>query len=534
MKTLFVLIISLLVCNVFAETLPAGSYNATSMVMGNSVTTIIAIPSPCEIFEVSKYPPLSDSESYSFISYQSTRLLFSNGKLYRLIGEKSNTGKAKTNGFTSQIPDIDAQATPLELAIESKNTEAVRNLIEQGASVDSSSLLLAIEYGLIDIVQILIDRGLSIGTVGCDSNVVPSTIVWRGKNGTASAYLPAGTWIWWDFKGVLSQDLNGPFSRMVQHPGGITVMGGDKRKVSSLPFRILNGPVGHTEEINVARFSPNNKIVLTQSSNETKLWKLDSCQVMGNIKTNASAYIACFTTDGSKIALCAESEVEIWDVARCSLISSISGYLLRSASGIVFSPDGNRLLIGCYEGAAQLFDIATNTPLKSFKDKKAAFRVNLSHDGRKAITSPGAKKAILWDVQTGKRLKTIRCGIKYGGIYDVFFLPDGVNVGVLFEKEFRDDQRFRWTVMTLSIYNGKSGKQQRTFTGSSILPFKNNTRILCREKYENNIIYDLETGGKLSSVTLPKENSTNKVQVSPDGSMILVVSGSAVQVYKVR
>ncbi len=81
----------------------------------------------------------------------------------------------------------------------------------------------------------------------------------------------------------------------------------------------------------------------------------------------------------------------------------------------MFSPDGHRILIGCQDKAAIIWDIASNREVLRL-DGHGTFvsSVAFSADGRFALTGGPDGSAKIWDSDTGRLLLTFM-SFKEGG-----------------------------------------------------------------------------------------------------------------------
>jgi hypothetical protein len=92
--------------------------------------------------------------------------------------------------------------------------------------------------------------------------------------------------------------------------------------------------------------------------------------------------------------------------------------------GLAFSPDGNTLATCGYDRLVKLWDVNTGKELRTLKDHSdAVYSVTFSPDG-KLLASGGADRAVkVWDVATGTRLYTL--GESTDWVYAVVWHPDG-------------------------------------------------------------------------------------------------------------
>jgi WD40 repeat protein len=76
-------------------------------------------------------------------------------------------------------------------------------------------------------------------------------------------------------------------------------------------------------------------------------------------------------------------------------------------SSVAFSPDGRFVVTGSQDSTAKLWDVATGKELRTFGGHSHdVLSVAFSPDGRYVVTGNGDKTARLWDPATGKELRT--------------------------------------------------------------------------------------------------------------------------------
>ena len=105
-------------------------------------------------------------------------------------------------------------------------------------------------------------------------------------------------------------------------------------------------PIGHTNFVLEAHFSPDGKKVVTASMDKTaKIWDVISQVLLVDLKGHTdNVLLARFSPDGKKIVTAsADSTVKIWDAASGVLLADLKGHndLVVSAS---FSPDGKKVV----------------------------------------------------------------------------------------------------------------------------------------------------------------------------------------------
>ncbi|KAH3662343.1 hypothetical protein OGAPHI_005595 [Ogataea philodendri] len=134
-------------------------------------------------------------------------------------------------------------------------------------------------------------------------------------------------------------------------------------KISEDKYSLFN--LGHRQDIRAVDISDDDKLLVTGSNNELKVW---------NIKNKS----------------CIRSFDKV-------------GYILSAR----FLPGGSLVVIGTKEGSLKLLDLATSSVLHSLDDvhdSKAVWAIDLTPDGKTIITGSADKTVKFWEIQVEKEL----------------------------------------------------------------------------------------------------------------------------------
>jgi WD40 repeat protein len=182
---------------------------------------------------------------------------------------------------------------------------------------------------------------------------------------------------------------------------------------------------------------------------------------------------------------------------------------------VAFSPDGARVLSGSYDKSLMLWDVATGKLIRTFGGHSGfVLAVAFSPDGARVLSGSFDRSLKLWDVATGALIRTFKGHSK--AVNSVAFSPDGARV----LSGSDDDSLKLWDVAT--------GKLIRTFEGQSTtvysVAFSPGGRSALSGTGEGTLkMWDVATG-KLIRTFVGHSRTVTSVAFSPDGARVL--SGS--------
>jgi len=218
-------------------------------------------------------------------------------------------------------------------------------------------------------------------------------------------------------------------------------------------------PIGHTSILHSAVFSPDGKLALTASYDNTS---------------------------------------RIYEVASGKELQVLSGHTI-DVNSAVFSPDGKLALTASGDKTARVFEVATGKELQLLRGH--TFIVNsavFSPDGKLALTASGDNTSRIYEVASGKELQVLSGHTKW--INSAVFSPDGK-----LALTASDDNTSR-------IYEVASGKELQVLSGhtwrvSSAVFSKDGTKVITIGEDHKTIIWDCATGKALyTRIQLESDN----------------------------
>lgn len=263
-----------------------------------------------------------------------------------------------------------------------------------------------------------------------------------------------------------------------------------------------------------AVFSPDGRFALQGHKGVMKLWDLSNYQLVKEIKRHADPIRALTFAPKDNMVLTATNDTfKYWNFQTGRVIRSFQG----EGSGPVFiTPDGKGLFSATRRRTVVLQDGATGKILKEF-DKISSYMpsVALSPDGRYGLWSRD-REAFLWDLRSGKKVHALK------GHDDL-----------VTRVAFSPDSRFAMTGQEsgrLKLWEVASGRHIRTFptkdkghAGGTLrgLAFSADGRYVISGTLDAKVrLWEVSTG-RLIRVMEGKTEWLNVVALSPDGTRAL-------------
>jgi WD40 repeat protein len=292
---------------------------------------------------------------------------------------------------------------------------------------------------------------------------------------------------------------------------------------------------GHKKEVSFAVFSPDGSFILSGAKDGNLiLWSAESGKKLIDFSDHKRSFMnGIFSQNGLFIySVDNRGTIKKWDVSTGKLVKTVfSGqgqFKIKLRSEIKFSLDRRRVLLlrpNKHNGEFFCLNLKTGTVLQRLNpDDEGIHSVAISADGQFAATSPGLKKVRLWDLDSGKNIKTFIDNEKgrestrvrrFANTADAAFSPDNKMI-------------FLGNMEGINVWDIDSGKISERFKSNSFmsgmvtLSKDGNIGLSNGLSYRNEFsIWNLNNGRRINSFKTGKNNTELYSSLSNDGRLAL-------------
>lgn len=273
---------------------------------------------------------------------------------------------------------------------------------------------------------------------------------------------------------------------------------------------------GHTERLIDAEYSANGKMILTASFDQlVKIWNAGSAELLYNLQGHTKKIIAAhFSSDNKKVISCSvDGTAKIWDALTGKLLHDLTGHKAAVVS-VFFNPDGTKAVTAGWDSTVRVWDCQSGKNLAVFRESTDTINfAQFSHDGNYVVTACANGVAHVWDLDTKEITATFA---QEQGILTAVFSPDDA---VVLTTGYNN---------TPVMWNAKTGIPLHLLEGHTGVVWnaafsKDGTMVATASADNSARVWDALTG-KLLTVIRGHKNEVERVEFSADNRKLLTAS----------
>ncbi|OCH91393.1 WD40 repeat-like protein [Obba rivulosa] len=182
--------------------------------------------------------------------------------------------------------------------------------------------------------------------------------------------------------------------------------------------------VGHTDDVLSTVFFPDGNHVASGARDGTiRIWDVETEECLHVLPHSGPVNQVVVSPRGDLIASGSDM-VRLWDARNPKCLATFQGHS-SSVTSVSFSPTGDHLISGSWDGTVRIWDITDLTSEAATPPGHNATVTCLAFSNENDMVASGSadRRIIVWDTSSGKRLKTFEG--HDSTIVDVAFSPDG-------------------------------------------------------------------------------------------------------------
>ena len=308
------------------------------------------------------------------------------------------------------------------------------------------------------------------------------------------------------------------------------------------PLRLYSGHTAEGSQSQGVGFGADGELVVSAGSEGRLLvWDRDTGDLLTAFTVSGDADLRALTIsdDGQQVLSGGDADggavLRLWDLRSASVVTDMRGHFGRTVGVFVPQPDGiaRTILTGGADidprtdedkkgNNLRVFDIVSGRTIQQLEGHNdLIIDVDISPDGRLAVSGDAARKVWVWELAAGTGQEI---GEHTTPIRDVAFMPDGQSVLAI----SRGGQIIRWNALTpnerIHTYVDPAGPERSL----QALAVSRDGRYFLTGSDSNTVkLWETETGAMLQTYQID-DRAVRALAFSADGSKIIIgsVNGS--------
>jgi eukaryotic-like serine/threonine-protein kinase len=173
--------------------------------------------------------------------------------------------------------------------------------------------------------------------------------------------------------------------------------------------------VGHAGPVNTIAFSPNSKWIVSGGEDHTvRFWSIVTGKALSVLNGHeAPVKEVAFSANSAYLGSAAADKVILWDTITGKQLRTVTdseaATEANGANGIAFSANGRYLATANLDGTARLWEVQTGKLVRTFKGQNAQALNSIAFSGDSKLLATGSSDstATIWNIDTGAAFVTL-------------------------------------------------------------------------------------------------------------------------------
>jgi WD40 repeat protein/tRNA A-37 threonylcarbamoyl transferase component Bud32 len=173
--------------------------------------------------------------------------------------------------------------------------------------------------------------------------------------------------------------------------------------------QLMSPLTGHAQGLWGVDWSPDGRYLASGAGDQTaRIWDAKTGRTLLTLQGHTGLPVASWSPDSTRLAVCGDQMVKVWDVAGLLTPSPPLGDAIPPISALRWSPDSQVLALGSRNGVVSLWDVSAGRQTATLSGQAlSVWALAWSPDGRRLAVSSNLPAICIWDVSKKQVIATL-------------------------------------------------------------------------------------------------------------------------------